>query len=470
MITSSTFSGNSANRFGGAIYNHFATATITSSSFSVNSTFGNGGAINNLGELEITSSTFSGNSALFNGGAIYNKATLMIGASIVAGNTATTGPNCDNVGFGTLTSLGSNLSDDDSCGFTAIGDIQNSTDVNLGLLADNGGLTQTMLPGAGSDAIDAADCSLSSAQDQRGADRPDPSSTTCDIGAVEVGATVPVQVMVVYPTSGTINEGGSVTFMAVAYGPDNSNLAYAFDCDTDGSYETAGSGTGTLGTASCTFNDDGSYMVGVQVCDGADAGNCDTATTTVPVTVTNVAPVIESITTNSPVPQGQPVTIIVNATDVGINDILSYAFDCDDDGSYEVGPQAGNSADCTLDPEAGTSTIGVRVEDDDLGEATGSVEVVQTVTLCIDYATGELSAAGATGCGTGTIELAVPGPISMTFCIHNYTGELRWSPAGSCSGGERPHIVPDNGPLHYCTSLWTGKLRVPLLPGQCTAR
>ena len=426
-----------------------------------------------------------------------------------------------------------------------------------------------MLPGAGSAAIDAADCSLSSAQDQRGANRP---ASLCDKGAVEVGATVTVQVFTAYNT-GPISEGSSVTNGAIAYGPASASLDYEFDCDNNGGYETQGSGAGPNGTASCTFNDDGTFNVGVRVCDAADAGNCATDTTTVTVNniaptvntpivnpspsdegqsvvasatftdpgtldphtctvdygdgdgpvegtmtqgsgngtctgpeytyadddpsgtagddytvtvvvtdndgdsgsnsvdhfVTNVDPVIDSITTNGPVPQGQPVTITVDATDVGINDTLTYGFDCDNNGSYEIGPQPGNSTDCTLDPAAATSTIGVRVEDDDLGVVTDTVDVSQTVTLCLNYLTGAVGAAGAGGCTAGTIALTVPGPSSTTFCISSYTGGLRWSPGGTCTAGERPHVVPDSGPLHYCESLWTRQMRVTWTPGQCPA-
>lgn len=63
----------------------------------------------------------------------------------------------------------------------------------LGVLADNGGLTQTMLPAAGSPAIDTADAGTCTAapvnnRDQRGGTRPH--GTQCDIGAVEVGADI----------------------------------------------------------------------------------------------------------------------------------------------------------------------------------------------------------------------------------------------------------------------------------------
>ncbi len=55
----------------------------------------------------------------------------------------------------------------------------------LGPLADNGGFSKTMLPAAGSAAVDAGDDASCTAQDQRGIQRPQ--GWHCDIGAVEVG-------------------------------------------------------------------------------------------------------------------------------------------------------------------------------------------------------------------------------------------------------------------------------------------
>ena len=89
------------------------------------------------------------------------------------------------------TSLGGNLADDATCGFTATGDQQNVI-LLLGALADNGGPTLTRLPGVGSPAIDggvAAGCPIA---DQRGVARPQDgngdSTVVCDSGAVEVAA------------------------------------------------------------------------------------------------------------------------------------------------------------------------------------------------------------------------------------------------------------------------------------------
>ncbi len=183
-VTASTFIGNSAVNNGGAIGNQPGTTTVSTSTFYDNSAkFG--GAIYSDDELSVTASTIIGNSADLGGGGIRNSDGIAtISSSIVALNTTNgTGPNCGFSGVGT-TSLGSNLSDDSSCPFIATGDIENSTAIDLGPLADNGGPTETMVPALTSDAIDAADCSLSTPTDQRGFSRPQGSS--CDIGAVEV--------------------------------------------------------------------------------------------------------------------------------------------------------------------------------------------------------------------------------------------------------------------------------------------
>jgi hypothetical protein len=74
---------------------------------------------------------------------------------------------------------------DASCLLNGPGDVQSGVNFALGLLADNGGPVQTMLPEASSDLIDAipaAACTLNA--DARGVSRPQGSG--CDVGAVEV--------------------------------------------------------------------------------------------------------------------------------------------------------------------------------------------------------------------------------------------------------------------------------------------
>jgi hypothetical protein len=109
----------------------------------------------------------------------------------LAGNT---GGNCYVPSYGAITDLGYNISDDNSCDFTATGS-QNNTNPMLGAFGNNGGPTQTIALLSGSPAIDAiplADCTDQASPpnriitDQRGALRPDAGELLCDIGAYEV--------------------------------------------------------------------------------------------------------------------------------------------------------------------------------------------------------------------------------------------------------------------------------------------
>ena len=85
-ISDSSFSGNSAEDDGGAIYNASGTLSISDSSFSGNSADDNGGAIYNDGELSISDSNFNGNSADFWGGAIVNNGELSISSNTFSHN------------------------------------------------------------------------------------------------------------------------------------------------------------------------------------------------------------------------------------------------------------------------------------------------------------------------------------------------------------------------------------------------
>ena len=210
-ITASTFSGNTAYG-GGGIYNDggnaSATLTITASTFSGNTAHKGGGIYNDGGNasatLTITASTFSGNIALDgngNGGGIYNLTEsaflptfLDITDTILKAGASGENIQNPNFGGGTVTSHGYNLSSDNGGGYlTALAD-QINTDPMLGPLQDNGGPTPTMIPQAGSPAIDQGTNAAALPTDQRGrpriVDNPAIPNATLgdgsDIGAVEV--------------------------------------------------------------------------------------------------------------------------------------------------------------------------------------------------------------------------------------------------------------------------------------------
>ncbi len=217
-IGSITVSGNSAAN-GGGIYNSGGgTATITDSTFSGN-TASSGGGVFNIGTFTITNSTLSNNSASLGGG-VFNNETLQIGDTIL--NMGASGANISD--FGTVTSLGYNLSSDNGGGvLTGPGD-QINTDPLLGPLQNNGGptFTHALLPG--SPAINTGDPSFTPPPsfDQRGPGFVRVVSGRIDKGSFEVQAAPGPQYQIydigVVQPGDTASQGFGVSRAGIAVG------------------------------------------------------------------------------------------------------------------------------------------------------------------------------------------------------------------------------------------------------------
>src|SRR6266513_2492600 len=164
---------------GGGVYNDgsygTATLTVANSTFSGNSAgaadYGWGGAIYNDGysgsaTLMVNNSTFSGNSAGYHGGGIYNHGGMVTIRHTIL-NAGAWGENLSNA-YGSVSSLGYNLSSDNGGGFLTATADQINTDPMLGPLQDNGGPTFTHAPLTGSPAIDAGKNFMAETTDQRG--------------------------------------------------------------------------------------------------------------------------------------------------------------------------------------------------------------------------------------------------------------------------------------------------------------
>lgn len=185
----STVAGNAAYYQGGGLHVIAgATATLTGSTIAGNSARYHSGGVYLEGTLTATNSTIASNA---NGFALLNDGVLHLDHATVAqnGNDITHGwlPGGTLPWNGSATIDHSIVSTDIDLGGTWSGSGNLIADPNaaLGPLLDNGGATQTMLPGAGSAALDAIapqDCTQ--AVDQRGVARPQ--GAGCDIGAVEV--------------------------------------------------------------------------------------------------------------------------------------------------------------------------------------------------------------------------------------------------------------------------------------------
>jgi hypothetical protein len=196
FVDDSTFSGNS----GGGVFNNFgSTLVVTNSTFFGNSSaisHAAGGGIFDFGTMTVTNSTFSGNNGANSAPPVGNIFVSQRGEARLKGTILGGRPsagNCKTANSGEITDLGYNISDDNSCGFTATGSL-NDTDPMLDPagLANNGGATQTIALVMGSPAIDAIPLDSCTDQDgnplttdQRGFPRPDASEQVCDIGAYE---------------------------------------------------------------------------------------------------------------------------------------------------------------------------------------------------------------------------------------------------------------------------------------------
>ena len=186
-VKNSTFSGNSADRPGGAIYNNYGTVEVTNSTFSDNSA-NNAGALFNWGTMTVTNSTLSGNRADSRWyGALSNAGHLTLRNTIVANNSPS-GRNCQNLE--THTDGGYNIDDGNTCGFSAANNSKPDTDPLLDPngLQNNGGPTKTIGLLSDSPAINSIPkgengCGTEIKADQQGVSRPQGSG--CDIGAFE---------------------------------------------------------------------------------------------------------------------------------------------------------------------------------------------------------------------------------------------------------------------------------------------
>ncbi len=217
-IDNSNIYGNSA-AFGGGVYNIFASSlVINDSSIYDNVAEQDGGGVNNQSTVFINGSTIFSNSAGNQGGGLHNDRQAAVKNSTFSDNTALAGGGIasshlalvsnstifENSGGGvigttTLTnSIIANSTNGDDCSATVSADSANldsdgscdgavqSTNINLGLLQDNGGPTLTHALPEGSDAVDAATFDSEITTDQRGVVRPQGSAP--DIGAYELEA------------------------------------------------------------------------------------------------------------------------------------------------------------------------------------------------------------------------------------------------------------------------------------------
>ena len=192
-VTDTYLSSNLATTNGGGIL-CAGSLTLTGSTLVQNTAIHGGGVAgsDNSGcALIVKNSTLFFNSANTQGGGIYNSGPVTLTHATVVYNSAPTGAEIYEAFFAEAVKLGNSIVAGPGASEIVGGTLSSTFSItslaglNLGGFQDNGGPAPTLLPGAGSTAIDAvplASCSL--ATDQRGVARPQGSA--CDVGAVEV--------------------------------------------------------------------------------------------------------------------------------------------------------------------------------------------------------------------------------------------------------------------------------------------
>ncbi|HRW46715.1 MAG TPA: hypothetical protein P5333_04310, partial [Caldilinea sp.] len=175
--------------------------------------------------------------------------------------------------------------------------------------------------------------------------------------------------------SGPVRRAQAVTVIVTGTQELADTLGYSFDWNNDTIFET---GPQASNASTMAFAVSGNFTVTARITD-TDGGAAISSTV---VTVLPQALQVSAVTNSGPAARGAPVTVIVTATQE-LSDTLSYSFDWDDNGVYDVVDQAGNSA-TTSYLSTGVKSVRVRVRDAGNGEAsaTTSVTIVpQTVQI-----------------------------------------------------------------------------------------
>lgn len=182
----------------------------------------------------------------------------------------------------------------------------------------------------------------------------------------------------------TVPEGSTVTFKTSSTDPGADAHTFTTSGTPGGPFvssDAATSGTRMSALSSELFADDGVFPVNFAAQDDVDTTNVGRT-----LTVTNVAPSITSFTASGIFNHSDPIPFAATATDPGVNDILIFDFDFDNDGFFDdltlVGGSGGSaSVSGSIPafffpfPPSSSQTVTVRVSDGDGGSTTSTINL-----------------------------------------------------------------------------------------------
>jgi PKD repeat protein len=164
----------------------------------------------------------------------------------------------------------------------------------------------------------------------------------------------------------TVAEGGGVLVSGYAEG--NSQL-FLWDLDNDGAYDDATSWSAVFSAAA--LDGPASLSIGLQVTADCGLSGTVTGSTSTAVTVTNVAPSIDSLAGASNGDEGTALSWTVSWSDPGSLDTHTILWDPGDGG----GPRSGGDTFVHSYTQDGTYVVSVTISDDDGESATDMLSV-----------------------------------------------------------------------------------------------
>jgi len=194
-------------------------------------------------------------------------------------------------------------------------------------------------------------------------------------------------------------EGGSLSFTCTGTDPGwNDVPALSWDLDgtvTYGPTFSQGLGDGNPFAASKTYADDGNYTAVCGAID--DDGGADQDTLSI--SIANADPVLAALGGPYSLSEGDTLSVTASATDLGVNDVLTYSW------SWGDATTGGSGAsDSHLYADDGTFTLSATVDDGDGGQDTQTTTV--TVANVAPVMTGTCPTSAAEGTVAGFIVTA----------------------------------------------------------------